>query len=160
LSKAPVKRNPNNGIKHTRTLEFKKEQGTAVTTEQKIYGDTLSIGRKVGLAMILISLGIYVSGTIPPKVAVEILPQYWGLSSNEFMSKTGLSAGWSWVSLYKYSDIMNYFGITVLGAISAFCYAAIIPGMLRKKDYVYTLIAVAEILVLALAASGLVNIGE
>lgn len=132
----------------------------SATDEQKKYADMLSIGRKIGLAAILIALGVYAAGVIPPKIPVNALPQYWGLSSKEFMNSVGMQPGWSWVGLYKYSDIMNYFGVAILGAISAICYAAIIPGLLRKKDYAYVLIAVTEVLVLVLAASGLVNIGE
>jgi hypothetical protein len=140
--------------------EFKSGVKPSATDEQNKYADMLSVGRKIGLATILIALGIYVMGVVPPKVPVGALPQYWGLSSKEFMDSVGLQSGWSWVGLYKYSDIMNYFGVAILGAISAICYAAIIPGLLRKKDYAYALIAAAEVLVLVLAASGIVNIGE
>jgi hypothetical protein len=130
------------------------------TDEQNRYANMLSVGRKVGLVSILVALGVYVLGVIPPKVPVGMLPQYWGLSSKEFMASTGLQSGWSWVGLYKYSDIMSYFGVAILGAVSAICYAAIIPGLLRKKDYAYVLIAVAEVFVLVLAASGIVRIDE
>jgi hypothetical protein len=137
-----------------------KPSAIGATDEQKKYANMLSVGRKVGLISILVALGVYVFGVVPPKVPVELLPQYWGLSSKEFMNSAGLQPGWSWVGLYKYGDIMSYFGVAILGAVSAICYAAIIPGLLRKKDYAFVLIAVAEVLVLALAASGIVNIGE
>jgi hypothetical protein len=155
-----MKRDLGNSKNDLQIQSVKKPKYLSVTAEQNKYANMLSIGRKSGLLIILVSLSIYITGIIPPRVAVEELPKYWGMSANDFMANTGLQPGWKWMSLYKYSDIMNYFGIAVLGATSAICYAAIIPGLLRKKDYAFAFIAIAEVLVLVLAASGLLNIGE
>jgi hypothetical protein len=56
-------------------------------------------------------------------------------------------------------DFLNFAGIVFLAGVTIICYARIIPILLRKKDTVFVVIAVLEVLVLVLAASGLLKAG-
>ena len=68
-------------------------------------------------------------------------------------------AGWSWLHRIGKGDYMNFIGIAILAGLTIFCYLAIIPALARKKDTAYLIIAIAEVLVLALAASGILKGG-
>lgn len=68
-------------------------------------------------------------------------------------------AGWSWLKNIGKGDYMNFVGIAILAGLTIACYLAIIPALLRKKDMAYLGIAIAEVLVLTLAASGLLKSG-
>ena len=68
-------------------------------------------------------------------------------------------AGWSWLKNVRKGDYMNFVGIAILAGLTIVCYAAIIPALLRKKDTAYLAIAIAEVLVLTLAASGILKGG-
>jgi hypothetical protein len=68
-------------------------------------------------------------------------------------------AGWSWLKNIGKGDYMNFVGIAILAGLTIACYAAIIPTLLKKKDTAYLVIAVAEVLVLTLAASGILKGG-
>jgi hypothetical protein len=54
---------------------------------------------------------------------------------------------------------MNFVGIAILAGLTIACYLAIIPTLMRKKDTAYLVIAVVEVLVLTLAASGILKGG-
>lgn len=57
-------------------------------------------------------------------------------------------------------DYMNLLGIALLAGLSIICYLAILPILLKKKDFTYAVIAIIEVVVLALAASGILKAGE
>lgn len=137
-----------------------KETIMAATDEQIIYAGILSVGRKLGLVGLITAFVVYLTGILSPKVPLESIPQYWGLSVEQYTKAVGLKAGWSWLGMYGYGDMLNFFGIAILGLISIVCYLAIIPTLVRKKDVTFTIIALTEVLVLALAASGIIGVGE
>jgi hypothetical protein len=56
-------------------------------------------------------------------------------------------------------DFLNFIGIAFLAGVTIICFFPIIPIFLKKKDKVYAALAVVEILVLVLAASGLLKSG-
>jgi hypothetical protein len=56
-------------------------------------------------------------------------------------------------------DFLNFIGIAFLSGVTILCYMVIIPIFFRKKDTVYGIIAIIEVAVLVLAASGLLRGG-
>jgi hypothetical protein len=68
-------------------------------------------------------------------------------------------AGWSWLRNISKGDYMNFVGIAILAGLTIACYAAIIPTLMKKKDTAYLVIAIVEVLVLTLAASGILKGG-
>jgi hypothetical protein len=55
--------------------------------------------------------------------------------------------------------MLNYLPIALLSLLTIVCYLAILPGLFRKKDMPYLLICILEIIVLAIAASGILGTG-
>lgn len=130
-----------------------------VSEEQLVYARLLDRGMKIGLAGVTVSFLIYVSGALAPRVPVVDLPRYWSLPVKDYLEAAGVHAGWSWLRLLGHGDFLNFVGIAFLSGVTIACYAAIVPILIRKKDLVFAGIAVAEVLVLVLAASGLLNVG-
>jgi hypothetical protein len=56
-------------------------------------------------------------------------------------------------------DFLNFTGIAFLAAVTLVCYLRIIPILFKNKDTIYGIIAIIEVLVLGLAASGLLRAG-
>ena len=159
MAKAPATSKRSASAPHVKPVE-PAGQPLQATQEQITYASILGNGRKVGLAGIVIAFIVYVSGLLGPKVPLENLSQFWTLSSDKYLAAAGIGRGWAWLGMYNYGDMLNYFGIAVLGLISVICYIALIPQLLRKKDFTYVGIAILEVLVLALAASGIIHVGE
>jgi hypothetical protein len=77
----------------------------------------------------------------------------------EYLEATHIHPGWSWLGMVGKGDFLNFIGIAFLAGVTILCYIRIIPILFRKKDQVYGIIAVIEVLVLALAASGILRAG-
>ncbi len=130
-----------------------------VTEEQIAYAKVLDLGMKLGLVALVISFGIYVLGIFDPYVPLQDLPKYWKLPVHEYLKQANIHQGWSWLHLLNKGDFLNFVGIAFLSGVSIICYLAIIPSLFRKKDTIYALLAIAEVLVLVLAASGVLKAG-
>ena len=129
------------------------------TEEQLAYAKLLDIGMKLGLLMLVISFTIYVLGIFTPHVPVGDLPKYWSMPVKDYLKATDIHTGWSWIYLLGKGDFLNFVGIAFLSGVTILCYMRIIPILFRKKDTVYAVLAIIEVLVLVLAASGILKSG-
>lgn len=102
---------------------------------------------------------VYISGLLPTFIPIDDLPKYWGMKVHDFNEALHAPTGWGWASMIGKGDYLNFVGIAILAGLTILCYIVIIPILLRKKDRAYVAIAVVEVLVLALAASGLLKAG-
>jgi hypothetical protein len=127
--------------------------------EQLVYARWLDAGMKIGLLLLTVTFAVYMAGALAPHVPVTDLPRYWTMPVKQYLAATGIHPGWGWVLMLGKGDFLNFVGIAFLAGVTIACYAAIIPVLFRKKDRVYAWLAVVEILVLALAASGVLKSG-
>lgn len=130
-----------------------------VAEEQLVYARVLDSGMKLGILLLVVGFAIYVFGVLAPHVPVEDLPRVWGLSVKQYLAVTDVHGGWSWVGLLHKGDFLNFVGIAFLAGITIVCYLAVIPVFFKKGDLTYAALAVVEVLVLLLAASGLLKSG-
>jgi len=129
------------------------------TEEQLAYAAILDKGMKFGLLMLMVTFTVYLTGILTPYLPVRDLPNYWGMPVHDYLAKTGIPHGWSWVGLIGHGDFLNFVGIVFLAGVTIVYYIRIIPILFRKKDTVYAVIAIIEVLVLVLAASGVLKTG-
>jgi hypothetical protein len=136
--------------------------------DQLLYARILAKGMYLGLALLMVTFVIYMTGVVQPGIPIEELPRLWTLNvhdytetvNHEFLHRPEVVIGWSWVGLVGMADFLNFIGIAILSAVTIVCYLGILPGLFRRKDWIYAWIAVLEVIVLALAASGLVAVGH
>lgn len=136
-----------------------EEARPAVAEEQLAYAQLLDIGMKVGLLVLTVTFAVYVTGVLAPVVPVDDLPRYWSLPVKEYLAATEMHGGWSWLRLLGRGDCLNFIGVALLAGVTIPCYLAIIPILFRKKDVIYVGIVIIEVLVLVLAASGVLTAG-
>jgi hypothetical protein len=129
------------------------------TEEQVSYAKILDLGMKAGLLALIITFIIYLTGFFTPHIPVNDLSKYWGMPVHEYLEHTKIHPGWAWLSMLNKGDFLNFVGIAFLAGVTMICYIAIIPILFKKKDSVYGVIAIIEVLVLALAASGILSAG-
>lgn len=140
---------------------------TPVTEEQKLYATILNWGQIAGLLGIMATFAIYGLGILDSAVPINKVQYFWSLNVGDYLSAinqayvhapNGLE-GWTWASLLGKGDFLNFLPIAWLAGVSIICYIAIIPGLFGRGDKVYGIIAVAEVVVLVVAAAGLVGGG-
>lgn len=129
------------------------------TEEQLTYAALLDKGMKVGLLVLIVTFFIYLTGIFKPYIPVSELPNYWGLSVHDYLEHANVQPGWAWLSLLGKGDFLNFTGIAFLSGVTIICYMRIVPILFRKKDTVFVVIAILEVLVLTLAASGVLKSG-
>ncbi len=129
------------------------------TEEQILYANILNKGMLVGLLGLIITFFIYAVGILAPKIPLADVQHYWVMPVKDYLHESGIHAGWAWIGNLNYGDMLNFVPIAFLSGLTIFCYAAIIPGLLRKKDTAYVVIAILEIAVLSFAASGILGSG-
>ncbi|MDH4316814.1 MAG: hypothetical protein OEV64_00350 [Desulfobulbaceae bacterium] len=145
-----------------------KNTATRATEEQLLYADILAKGMYLGLVMLLITFALYVTGIMAPVVPLSEIQNYWHLPVDQYLAAINADhlhwehapTGWSWVKLVGKSDFLNFTGVAVLSGVTIICYIAIIPGLLKRGDKTYAIMSAVEVLVLALAASGLLAVGH
>lgn len=129
------------------------------TEEQELYSKILNAGMLVGLTALVVSFILYASGILEPLIPLEKVQSYWILPVNEYLEKSGMIAGWAWFGNLQFGDMLNFLPIAFLSLLTIVCYIAILPGLIRKKDFAYVVIATVEIIVLVTAASGILGTG-
>jgi hypothetical protein len=124
---------------------------------QKTYATWLEAVSRLGLALLVITFLAYVFDVWEPHVPIEHLPQFWSLPAHEFRAATGAPHGWEWLLLLGRGDYLTYVGVAVLSLASIVCYVRIAPALAARGERLYAAIALAQIVVLILAASGVVS---
>ena len=131
----------------------------APAEEQLAYARVLDGGMRLGLLALAVTSAVYLFGFLTPHIPVADLPRYWSLPVHKYLVAAGIPTGWGWVAMLHRGDFLNFAVIAFLSGITIACYLAISPMFFRKKDVVYGWLSVLEVLILALAASGVLTVG-
>jgi hypothetical protein len=120
-----------------------------------IYARWLDWAVRIALGVLAASFAVYALGILQPFVPVEELARLWRLPVDRFVAATGAPTGWGWLRHLGTGDYLNLLGVAMLGLITVVCYARILPLLLKPGERLYAALAIAQILVLLIAASGL-----
>jgi len=132
---------------------------TQASEEQILYANILSKGMLIGLLGLVVTFIIYGAGILEPKIPLEQVQNYWVMPVSEYLQLAGIHAGWAWLGNLGYGDMLNFLPIAFLSLLTIVCYLAILPGLMRKKDTAYVVLVIVEVVVLAVAASGILGSG-
>jgi len=128
--------------------------------EASLYAILLDWGSRIGLLFLVLSFAAYVFGFITPLVSLDQLPQLWNQPVAVYLQKSGTPTGWGWLALAGKGDMLNLVGIALLAGCSLPPLLGLIPLYLKRRDHAYAGICAAIILVLVLAASGVLSGGH
>lgn len=128
--------------------------------EQILYAKILEWGMYFGLLILFITFGLYTFGILDPYIPLDKISEYWSYNVNDYLKHAEIKAGWSWLGMVKYGDFINFIGIAILAGVTIFCYAAIVPTLLKSNDKIYAILAVLEVIILSAAASGILAVGH
>jgi hypothetical protein len=137
-----------------------KPPSAAQGPEQLRYARLLERGTRVGLLVLILTFGAYLSGLVPPHVPLEQLPQLWSHPVETYLAETGTPLGWGWLWLLDRSDIMSMTGMVILAGISMLCLLALVPMYKARGDKAFAAICLAEVAVVLLAASGVLTLAH
>jgi hypothetical protein len=117
-----------------------------------IYARWLAACTRIALGTLIATFLAYLYGLTEPLVPPERLPALWHLPVDQFLAATGAPAGWNWLARVGWSDYMNMIGVALLCLVTVVCYLRL---LCHRGDAIVRLLALAQVLVLLAAASGL-----
>lgn len=138
--------------------EIKPE--TVVPGEQIVYARLLQWGSHTALMILVASFVVYLFSLMPMRIPHEELAKVWELPVSRYLQAMDMGAGWDWVRHIRNGDVLPLVGVAFLASVTLLCYVPLLVVFLRKREFMYSLICLAEILVLTLAASGVLTVGH
>ena len=131
-----------------------------IPDEQLIYARWVRWGTQFGLGLLSVAFLAYVFALLEPLVPMQQLPRLWRLSAGTYVRISGAPTGWEWVAFLDKADYLNFLGVAALGLVTVGCYARLVVALVRRRARLPAALAVAQILVLLAAASGLLAYGH
>lgn len=141
-------------------MDEKQPAMLEATPEQLLYAKILERGMYLGLLVLFVTFGLYAFGILDPYIPLDKISDYWSMNVNDYLEHAEIKAGWAWLGMVKYGDFINFIGVAILAGVTIFCYAAIVPTLLKNNDKVYAILAVLEVIILSAAASGILAVGH
>jgi len=117
-------------------------------------------GKRGGMGLLLTAFALYVTGLRPAHVPPAELPARWTRPAAEWLRAAGLTPGWGWLRFAGYADYLALLGVGALATVTLVCFLRVLPIFARERKWAMFFMALAQIIVLLLAASGRMRAGH
>ena len=91
---------------------------TKASEEQMAYAGVLNIGMWFGLALLVVTFFVYISGLLPSFVPIDDLPKYWTMRVHDFNAALHAPTGWGWTAFIGNGDYLNFIPIAILAGLT------------------------------------------
>jgi hypothetical protein len=119
---------------------------------QQVYAAWLQRGVRFALAFCVVALVLYLSGVLAPQVPLASLPRMW--------SSPAETSGWTWLATVHRGDSLTLAAIALFSTLTLACYARVVPALLGRGERLHAWLAIAQVIVLLAAASGVLVAGH
>jgi hypothetical protein len=126
---------------------------------QQFYARILDRAAKSIFLLIIFTFLLYISGILSPYVSLARLPYYWSRPVKEYLQMAQISPGWGWLSYVHYGDFLTFLPIALLAGVTIGGYFCLVAKFFRHRDHIMGWIAILEIIILIIAASGILKVG-
>ena len=141
-------------------MDQKPELSLKASPEQLRYARVLEKGMFIGLLCLLVTFSIYAFGIMEPYVPLDEISRYWSMNVNDYLHHANIKSGWAWLGFVQFGDFINFIGIAILAGVTIICYLTIVPVLFKNNDRVYAVLALLEVIILSVAASGIIAVGH
>ena len=128
--------------------------------DPQVYARWLDWGTRLSLAVLVAAFLAYVFGLTPAALPLAEMPRFWRLPLERYLALSGSPTGWGWVAMLDKGEYQNLVGVALLGLVTVVCYLRVLPLLLGRRERLQAAIVAAQVLVLVLAASGLLAGGH
>ncbi len=128
---------------------------------QLVYAKILETVSSIGFVFLAMGYLVYVLQLLPLSVPIDAIAANWHLKASDMQQKLHTPLGWSFTSGAPASlaqgDIISYLSIFYLAMATIACLVFAAVTFYREKNYIYTTIVVLQVVVLVVAATGLIH---
>ncbi len=146
-------------MRERRKMNDNPQMSLQAGPEQVLYASVLEKGMLFGMLLLLITYVVYVSGILEPYVPLADVHKYWTMNVHDYLHETRIEPGWAWLKLVRYGDFLSFVAIALLAGVTIICFLGIIPLLLKQNDKLYAFLSVLEVIILCVAASGILGTG-
>jgi len=126
---------------------------------QLFYAKVIDRAAKVGFIFLLLTFAVYVSGIHNTYLPLDDVPRYWSQPAQDYLKAAGIKAGWAWLTELHHGDFLTFLPIAVLAGVTILGYLCVVGKFFRRREPVLGLMAIVQVIILILAASGIWKIG-
>ena len=109
---------------------------------------------RVGLVAMFVLFLPYAIGWVPAAIPIGDVPIYWSMDASTYARTVGVSTGWQWIHFLNDSGVLAFVGTILFPMAATIAALAAAAFFARERVAVYSLIALAEGVVLVVAATG------
>ncbi|KAA6231698.1 hypothetical protein EKD00_03115 [Chlorobium phaeovibrioides] len=128
-----------------------------VHKEQLAYAGVLDKLSHFAILFLTGSYAAYIFQLLPRKVSIADIAANWHLRASLMQEKLDAPLGWSFMSgmeSFWRGDALSYFAIILICMIPVVCLLVTAPAFFREKRPVFGVIAILQVLILLVAATG------
>ena len=121
------------------------------------YGRILHYLVLAGFLFLGVTFLVYAFALLPSYMEAHRVPEVWHMPADEAVAETARPPFWAWVTNVNRADLLSLGSLAVLSAVTPVGFLFLVVLFLRRRDFAYAAMVAAEVIVLLLAASGIVG---
>jgi hypothetical protein len=127
--------------------------------EQRAFARAIAVSVTLGLVALALLFVAYLAGWLPPSVPLDRLPAIWSRPAEAHLAESGLAPGWRWMLAAGWGDYAVLLPIAWLASCTAPALLVVMTHYARHRQLLFLGLSALQIMVLALAASGIFTLG-
>jgi len=128
--------------------------------ERLVYARWLDWGTRIGLGVLAAAFFAYAFALVEPLVPLQELATVWSLPLERYLAITGAPTGWGWLASIRKGESLCLLGIALLALVTVMCYLRNGISALGSGERLQAGIALVQVVVLLVAASGVLTGGN
>lgn len=144
-------------------MSDRKHDGSYADRVQLAYAKTLDFVSHAVMLLMAIGYLVYMLQLLPLTVPVETVAGNWHLSAHDLQAKLHLASGWSCfmdLPAMLHGDAVSYASIVFLSMATILCLATAVAVFFSEGNKLFLTIATLQVVVLLVAASGIMTRGH
>ncbi|NTU59187.1 MAG: DUF1634 domain-containing protein [Chlorobiaceae bacterium] len=140
-----------------------KREGGYADRVQLAYAKTLDYVAHSVIIVMAAGYFLYLTGLLPLSVPIETIAGNWHLSASRLQAKLHLASGWSCFTRPEgifHGDIVSYISVIFLSLATLICLVSAFLVFIGEKKRLYSAITLLQVIVLLVAASGILSAGR
>ena len=133
-----------------------RSRANQIESSQLSYATLLVQLVRVNLVAMSVLFLLYATGWVPAAIPIGEVPMYWTLSASTYATTVGVATGWQWIYSLGDSGVLAFVGTVLFPVTTTIAALAAAALFARDRVTVYSLIALAEAVVLVIAATGVI----
>jgi len=126
---------------------------------QLVYASLLVWFVRIALVALFTTFILYATGIVSSAIRISDVPTHWHLSAREYALATQTEGGWSWILSLDQGRTLSLASLVLFPAGTMVLTAIAIGLYIRSRLPVYAAITFLQVVVFAVAASGILASG-